>query len=85
MAWFQDDGSSDLSLYMGSDAGDVEPDLLERSDSASRNSDVESSNASLLAEDFQDTLVAESRIEGMELEVPLLQDGGDEFVGGFQV
>ena len=83
MAWFQDDGSSDLSLYMGSDAGDVEPDLLERDDSASRNSDVESPNASLLAENFQDTLVAESRIGGMELEVSLLQDGGDELISEF--
>ena len=77
MACFQDEGSSDESLCMESDAGGVELDVMERSDSASGNSDAESSNVSLLAEDSKESLVAESMCEAMELEVPLLQDGGD--------
>ena len=70
MACLQGDCSSDdlVSLCMGSDAGEAELDLLEASNSASMNSDPESSNDSLLAEDS---------CEAMELEVPLLPDWGD--------
>ena len=78
MACLQGDCSSDdlVSLCMGSDAGEAELDVLEGSDSASMNADPESSNDSLLAEDSKE-MPAESMCEAMELEVPLLQDGGD--------